>query len=63
MSNHRYPWPASALTKEEMKLLYLAREAHPNHPPITQLIARAVRQLYQPQSTQKEPNHETSLAA
>lgn len=47
MSDYRYPWPASALTPAEMKLLFLARETHPDRPPITRLIAQAVRSVYQ----------------
>jgi hypothetical protein len=42
---YRYPWPASAITPEEMALLYQARESGPRMP-ITRLIARAVRQTY-----------------
>ena len=42
----RYPWPASALTPDEMALLYHARERSPSRVPITQLIAEAVRVAY-----------------
>ena len=42
-----YPWPASALTSNEMQLLYLAREqrksASQKPVTITQLLAEAVR--------------------
>lgn len=41
----KYPWPASAISPEEMSLLYRAREAEPRQP-ITRLIARAIRQTY-----------------
>lgn len=41
----KYPWPASAISPEEMSLLYQARETGPRMP-ITRLIARAVRQTY-----------------
>ena len=48
MSDYRYPWPASALTPDEMALLYHARERSPGRVPITQLIAEAVRAAYGP---------------
>ena len=48
---YRYPWPSSQLTPADMKMLHDARESHPDHPPITQLLAEAVRAAYQ-QSTQ-----------
>ena len=41
-----YPWPASALSAEDMRMLYCIREGHPRRVPITQLIAEAVRQTY-----------------
>lgn len=41
----KYPWPASAITPEEMALLYQARETGPRMP-ITRLIARAIRHTY-----------------
>lgn len=60
MSEYRYPWPASALSPDEMRMLYLARESHPQHPPITRLIAEAVRAVYRTNPiTPKEPNNET----
>ena len=43
---YRYPWPASAITPDEMALLYQARESGPTRQPITQLIARAIRRTY-----------------
>lgn len=46
MSDYRYPWPASALTRDEMALLYFARENSNPRIPITQLIAEAVRAQY-----------------
>lgn len=61
MSEYRYPWPASALTPAEMKLLYLARESHPERPPITRLIAEAVRAAY-PAHNPKEKPIETAHA-
>ena len=42
---YRYPWPASAITQEEMALLYQARETGPRMP-ITRLITRAIRETY-----------------
>ena len=46
MSVYRYPWPASALTPADMAALHAVREAGPSRVPITELIARAVRQVY-----------------
>ena len=48
MSAYRYPWPASALTREDMALLFHARSRSPGRVPITQLIAEAVRAVYGP---------------
>ena len=48
MSDYRYPWPASALTRDEMAMLYHARERSPVRVPITELIAEAVRAAYGP---------------
>ena len=42
----KYFWPASAITESHMALLYRVRQASPNRTPITQLIARAVRETY-----------------
>lgn len=55
MKDYRYPWPSSALTPDEMRLLYLARETHPEHPPITRLIAEAVRATYPPNKPKENP--------
>ena len=41
-----YPWPASAITDEDMALLHRARESSRPRVPITQLLARAVRETY-----------------
>ena len=49
---YKYPWPASALTAEDMAVLYSVREAGERHVHITELIARAVRQTYVKQTTQ-----------
>lgn len=46
MSVYRYPWPASALTSADMATLHAVRETGPSRVPITELIARAVRQVY-----------------
>ena len=57
----RYPWPASALSRDEMAMVHHARECSPGHIPITQLIREAVRvafavpSLPQPRSTH-DPN-------
>jgi hypothetical protein len=51
---YRYPWPASAITPEEMALLYQARESGPRMP-ITRLIARAIRQTYGSAQSSAEP--------
>ena len=64
MPPFRYPWPASALTRDEMTLLYHTRERSPDHIPITQLIREAVRFAFavpsspQPRSTH-DPNPES----
>ncbi len=42
----KYFWPAAAITESDMDLLYRARESSPVRIPITQLIARAVRETY-----------------
>ena len=40
---YRYPWPASALSPADMRLLHRARERDGARRPITRLIAEAVR--------------------
>lgn len=62
---YHYPWPASAIGREEMALLYLARESSPDRTTITELVARAVRAQYghlaiKPEPT-GEPERETPL--
>lgn len=42
----RYPWPASALSEEDMAALYHARENDPVRTPINQLIREAVQAAY-----------------
>ena len=42
----KYPWPASSITPEDMALLYAVRECGPQKLPITELLARAVRETY-----------------
>ena len=42
----KYFWPASGLTESDMTILYRARESTHTRIPITQLIARAVRETY-----------------
>lgn len=41
-----WPWPASALSAQDMHLLYLARELSRKRQPITRLLAQAVRHTY-----------------
>ena len=43
---YRYPWPASALSKADLKLLHAVRESSQPHVSITDLIAHAVRATY-----------------
>lgn len=52
----RYPWPASAIGKEEMALLYIARESSPHKTSITELVARAVRAQYGHVAIKPEPS-------
>ena len=40
------PWPASAISEDEMAMLYIAREASMPRVPITELIRRAVVDAY-----------------
>jgi len=42
----RYPWPASGLSNQDMRLLYHAREGTRPRIPITRLVAEAVRKAY-----------------
>ena len=62
-----YPWPASALSADDMRMLHGVREGHPRRVPITQLIAEAVRQTYGAVTTTQKETHEdytpTSRAA
>lgn len=41
-----YPWPSSALTVQDMKMLYYVQKSLSPKVPITQLIAQAVRAMY-----------------
>jgi len=43
---YRYPWPASAITSEDMALLHSVRESTSPRVPISVLVARAVRASY-----------------
>ena len=45
-SKSKYFWPASAITPADMALLHQAREAAATRIPISQLIARAIRETY-----------------
>ena len=59
MSNYRYPWPASALTSDEMAMLHRARERSPDRIPITQLIREAVHVAFAvPSSPQPRSTHD-----
>ena len=59
-ADSKYQWPASALTPADMKLLHAVREARPETP-ITELIARAVRQEYgRLESATSHPQEEIS---
>lgn len=62
---YRYPWPAAAIGKGEMSLLYLAREASAERTAITELVARAIRAQYGQLASQPEPSikpeHETTF--
>ena len=62
---YRYPWPASALTAEDMSVLHAVREGGSHHVPITQLIAEAVRLVYAqaPVIPFPQPTHELKEAA
>ena len=54
-ADSKYQWPASALTADDMQLLHAVRESRPGTP-ITELIARAVRQEYGRRSNSIDPN-------
>lgn len=59
MSVNRYPWPASAISPQDMALLHHVRETSAVCLPITELIARAVRQVYA--ETQDPENTTTTM--
>jgi len=46
VTNYRYPWPASAITSEDMAMLHGVRETSEPRVPISVLVARAVRATY-----------------
>jgi hypothetical protein len=54
---YRYPWPASAITPEDMERLYLLRESSASSIPITELIATAVRQAYGARRSRQPEEH------
>ena len=54
----RYPWPASAVSPEHMRLLFQAREQGPTRTPICRLIACAIQRVYAP--AQSAPSLQTS---
>ena len=41
-----YPWPGSRITTQEMALLYHTRESLETRVPITELIRRAITEVY-----------------
>ena len=66
MTAYRYPWPASAITKEDMVLLHSVRESSSPRVPISVLVARAVRAVYGQALTPKampDPHQERKEAA
>jgi hypothetical protein len=42
----KYPWPASAITPEDMALIHAVRESSRPRIPITRLLAHAVRETF-----------------
>lgn len=58
MSEYAYAWPSSKLTPADMRLLHDARESHPDHPPITVLVAQAIRAQFGRLASQPEPTSE-----
>jgi hypothetical protein len=62
---YRYPWPASAITPQDMALLHSVRESTCPRVPISVLVARAVRACYGQAlqaKTQPEPHTERKAA-
>ena len=45
-NTYRYPWPASAITPQDMAALHSIRENAERRVPISVLVARAVRACY-----------------
>ena len=66
MTANRYPWPASAITPDDMALLHRVRESSPKRQPITRLIAQAVHEAYghlaSTASTTAQPAQERTAA-
>ena len=58
-----YPWPASGITEQEMALLYEARESAPKRVPITELLRRAVQEVYGRQAGEGEDSGEETPGA
>ncbi len=46
MSDYRYPWPASAITPDDMAALHAVRESSLPRVPISRLVAHAIRETY-----------------
>ena len=61
MSDYRYPWPSSQLTRADMRLLHNARESSPDRTTITELVARAIRVQYGHLAIKSEPSSESVL--
>jgi hypothetical protein len=56
-NTYRYPWPASAITTQDMAMLHKARESGRKRVPITSLVAEAVRVRYGRQTQTPNPDH------
>ena len=64
--SYRYPWPASAITSEDMAVLHGVRENSDKRVPISALVAAAVRACYgqaQPQTLNTTLSNERKEAA
>jgi len=64
-NTYRYPWPASAITPQDMAVLHSVRENAERRVPISVLVARAVRACYgqaQQAQTHTRPPQERKIA-
>ncbi len=50
-----YPWPASAITPDDMAVLHAVRETSRPRVPISVLVARAIRETYRAASPYPDP--------